>query len=136
MANAWLDKTSRPVTTITVAGPKGDKNLTAIVDTGFDGFLSVPSNDLHEIGLPDSTVITSTAVLADSRAIPVRLCLATIRMDGEEQVGMSIIAPPKGEAFVGTGFLLAFHRKLILDITNNYAELAMSDYLSRKKETA
>jgi predicted aspartyl protease len=136
MANAWIDKTGRPVTTITVVGPKGEKKLTAIVDTGFDGFLSAPSNDLHEIGLPDSTVITSTAVLADSRAIAVRLCLATIRMEGEEQVGMSIIAPPKGDAFVGTGFLLAFHRKLIVDVTNNYAELAASDYLSHKKETA
>lgn len=49
---------------------------------------------------------------------------------------MSIIAPPKGDAFIGTGFLLAFHRKLIVDVTNNYAELVMSDYLSHNKETA
>jgi predicted aspartyl protease len=134
MANAWLDKTSRPVTTIAVVGPKGEKVITAIVDTGFDGFLSAPSNELHEIGLPDSTVVTSTAVLADNRTISVRLCLATIRMDGGEQFGLSIIAPSKSEAVVGMRFLLAFHKKLIVDVTNGYVELAASDYLSHGKE--
>jgi hypothetical protein len=57
-------------------------------------------------------------------------------MDGEEQVGMCIIAPPKSDAIVGTGFLLAFHKKLIVDVTNGYAELAISGYISNDEGTA
>ena len=75
--------------------------------------------------------MTGTAVLADNRSIPVRLCLATIRFDREEQVGMCIISSPHGDAFVGMSFLQAFHKKLIVDVTNNLAELVTSDYLSQ-----
>ncbi|HEX8817278.1 MAG TPA: hypothetical protein VF753_17420 [Terriglobales bacterium] len=134
MANAWLDN-GRPAATITLVGPKGEKTLTAIVDTGFDGFLSAPSKDLEEVGLPGSLTVTGTAVLADNRSIPVRLCLSTVRFDGEEQVGMCIIASPSGDAFLGMNFLLAFHRKLVVDVTNAYADLTLSDHLERK-ETA
>jgi len=136
MANASLDKNCRPTTTIIVVGPKGEKTITAIIDTGFDGFLSVPSSDLHEVGLPDNITVTGTAVLADNRSIAVQLCLATIRLDREEQVGMCIIASPTGDAFVGMTFLLAFHKKLIVDVTNNRADLAPSDYMRQSKETA
>ncbi len=136
MANASLDKNSRPTTTITVVGPKGEKSLTAIIDTGFDGFLSLPSDVLHNLGLPGSLTVTGTAVLADNRSIPVRLCLTTVRLDREEQVGMCIIAPPGGEAFIGMSFLLAFHKKLILDVTNDFADLVTSDYLSQGQQTA
>jgi len=136
MANASLDKNSRPITTIIVVGPKGEKTLTAIIDTGFDGFLSVPSTELQEVGLPGDITITGTAVLADNRAISVQLCLATIRLDREEQVGMCIISSPIGDAFVGMNFLLAFHKKLIVDATNGYADLVRSDYMTRSEETA
>jgi predicted aspartyl protease len=130
MANASLDKNSRPTTTITVVGPKGERNLTAIIDTGFDGFLSIPSDELQKVGLPGSITVTGTAVLADNRSIPVRLCLTPVRLDREEQVGMCIIASPTGDAFVGMSFLLAFHKKLIVDVTNDFADLAVSDYQS------
>lgn len=143
MANASLDKNCRPTTTITVVGPKAEKTLTAIIDTGFDGFLSVPADVLQGIGLPDGPIITGKAVLADNRSIAVRLCLATIRLEGEEQVGMCIIASPSGDAFVGMTFLLAFHKKLVVDVTNACADLPPSDYLSvvnhpaaKDKETA
>ncbi|MBV8051092.1 MAG: hypothetical protein JOZ80_07885 [Acidobacteriaceae bacterium] len=136
MANASLDKNGRPTTTITVVGPKGEKKITAIVDTGFDGFLSVCSSDLQEVGLPGNLTVTGTAVLADNRSISVQLCLATIRLDREEQAGMCIIASPNGEAFVGMAFLLAFHRKLIVDATNGRADLPLSDYMTRSQETA
>jgi predicted aspartyl protease len=136
MANASLDKNYRPTSNITVVGPKGQKRLTAIIDTGFDGFLSVPSSELAEIGLPGGITVTGTAVLADNRSISVRLCLATIRLDAEEQVGMCIIASPSGEAFVGMGFLLAFHKKLIVDVTNNHADLPASDYMTPSQQTA
>lgn len=135
MANASLDKNSRPTTTITVVGPKGEKTLTVIIDTGFDGFLSVPSSLLLEVGLPGSITVTGTAVLADNRSISVQLCLATIRLDREEQAGMCIIASPTGDAFVGISFLLAFHKKLIVDVTNGRTDLAPSDYI-RSEETA
>lgn len=132
MANAWLDN-GRPTATITLVGPSGEKTLPAIIDTGFDGFLSVPSKDLEEVGLPGSVTVTGTAVLADNRSIPVRLCLSTIRFDGEEQVGMCIIASPHGDAFLGMNFLLAFHRKLVVDATNGCADLPASDFMANKE---
>ena len=135
MANASLDKNSRPTTTIIVVGPKGEKTLTAIIDTGFDGFLSVPSSELQEVRLPGHITVTGTAVLADNRSISVRLCLATIRLDRDEQVGMCIIASPTGDAFVGMTCLLAFHKRLMVDVTNGHADLAPSDYI-RSEETA
>jgi predicted aspartyl protease len=136
MANASLDKNGRPTTTIIVVGPKGEKTLPAIVDTGFDGFLSVPSSDLQEVGLPGGITVTGTAVLADNRSISVQLCLVTIRLDREEQVGMCIISSPTGDTFVGMSFLLAFHKKLIVDVTNGRADLAPSDYMTRRQESA
>jgi len=136
MGNASLDKNSRPTTTITLVGPKGERNLTAIIDTGFDGFLSVPSDELQKVGLPGRLTVTGSAVLADNRSIPVRLCLTTTRLDREEQAGMCIIAPPSGDAFVGMTFLLAFHRKLIVDVTNDVVELVRSEYMTQSKGTA
>jgi clan AA aspartic protease len=135
MANAWLDN-GRPSTTITLVGPEGEKTIPAIIDTGFDGFLSLPSKELEEVGLPGSVTVTGTAVLADNRSISVRLCLCTVRFDGEEQVGMCIIASPHGDAFLGMNFLAAFHRKLVVDVTNGYAELAVSEYMGESRESA
>ena len=131
MANAWLDKGSRPTTTIILIGPKGQKAIPVIIDTGFDGFLSAPSNELHAVGLPDNIKVTGTAVLADNRSISVQLCLSTVRFNREEQVGMCIIASRSGDAFVGTAFLSAFHKKLVVDVTNSYADLLESDYQVR-----
>src|SRR2546423_731452 len=103
MANVSLDNRCRPTVDITIVGPKGEMILTAVIDTGFDGFLSAPSNNLDGVGFPNpnDAKATGTFTLADNSQISVELCAVTVRIDGEEQMGMCVVASPDSEPLFG-----------------------------------
>src|SRR5689334_2035493 len=124
MAKVSLDNRCRPVADIAVIGPKGEKTVSAIIDTGFDGFLSLPSDILDEIGLgAPGTRATAKATLANDETVPVEVCLGSARIDDEGDVGLFMIAPPNGDVLLGIQFLFAFKRRLIFDVINDTAEL-------------
>ena len=67
---------------LTVLGPAGQtQEIEAVIDTGFTGFLSLPSGVVVELGLP--FLNTSQAILADGSEATFDVYRATLLWDGE-----------------------------------------------------
>ncbi len=67
---------------IAVQGPEGEaRDIEAVVDTGFTGFLSLPPSLVAELGLPFKG--TSEATLADGSEVSFNAYDATVHWNGE-----------------------------------------------------
>lgn len=70
------------VISLTVQGPSGQATeVEAVIDTGFNGFLSLPSTLVTELGLPFLT--NESAVLADGSLVRFNVHDATTLWDGQ-----------------------------------------------------
>ena len=70
------------VISLTVQGPSGQATeVEAVIDTGFNGFLSLPSTLVTELGLPFLT--NESAVLADGSLVRFNVHDATALWDGQ-----------------------------------------------------
>ena len=68
------------VITLTVQGPSGlTRNIEAVVDTGFNGFVSLPQTLVTELGLPFLT--NESAMLADGSMVRFSVHEATTLWD-------------------------------------------------------
>ena len=71
-----------PVITLAVQGPLGQSwNIEAVVDTGFNGFLTLPATLISELGLPFVSI--GRATLADGSEIAYDVYGATVLWDGQ-----------------------------------------------------
>jgi len=114
-----------PVVQIAVSGPlTNPTTFTAIVDTGFSGFLLLPILEAFPVGLilRGTTVIT----LADGSAQTKLTCLGELHFDGNSQVGLIIIENQTTDILVGMDFLTKFGMELLVDPTNNLVKLTKS----------
>jgi predicted aspartyl protease len=114
-----------PVVQIAVSGAfHNSTNFTAIVDTGFSGFLLLPILDAFPVGLilRGTTRIT----LADGSAQTKLTCLGEIHFDGESKTGLIIIENQATDVLVGMDFLTKFRLQLVVDPTNNLVTLTKS----------
>ncbi|MDE2803192.1 MAG: clan AA aspartic protease [Chloroflexota bacterium] len=69
------------VISLTVQGPAGQtREVESVIDTGFTGFLSLPSALVTELGLPFLT--TESAFLADGSLVSFSVHDATVFWDG------------------------------------------------------
>ena len=69
---------------LTVQGPGGQtQNIEAVVDTGFTGFLTLPSGMVAELGLP--FVNTGQATLADGSQVAFDVYGAAVLWDGQRR---------------------------------------------------
>ncbi len=67
---------------LTVQGPAGQiHDIEAVIDTGFTGFLTLPSGVVVELGLP--FLNRSQATLADGSAATLDVYRATVLWDGQ-----------------------------------------------------
>ena len=67
---------------LTVQGPGGQtQNIEAVIDTGFTGFLTLPSGMVAELGLP--FVNTGQATLADGSQVTFDVYGAAVLWDGQ-----------------------------------------------------
>jgi clan AA aspartic protease len=70
------------IITLTVRGPAGQEHeIEAIVDTGFDGWLSLPSSVIVQLGL--TWLQRGRALLADGRESVFDIYEATVIWDGQ-----------------------------------------------------
>ena len=121
MANPYFDPDGRPTVDIEVSNPIGWKGeVTALIDTGFDGFLSPPILEAFPLGLLLRGMMPVT--LADGSTQDNLYCLGKINFDGEEQDG-TVLIEWQGSALVGMDFLRAFTRELLVDPTNGLITL-------------
>ena len=84
MIEGRINDRYEPIITITVTTPEGaSREVEAVVDTGFNGFLSLPAELVEELGLP--FLYSSRAFLADDRQVTLQTHQATINWDGQSR---------------------------------------------------
>ncbi len=121
MANPYFDSDGRPTIDIEVSNPIGWKaSVTALIDTGFDGFLSLPILEAFPIGLLLRGMMP--IMLADGSTQDNLYCLGRIAFDGEERDG-TILIDWQGSALVGMDFIRTFRRALLVNPVNGIITL-------------
>lgn len=68
---------------LTVSSATDDRTVTAVIDTGFDGFLTLPQSLIDELGLPFRG--SENVILADGQETTLSLYTATVSWDGQER---------------------------------------------------
>ena len=99
---------------IEVSGPFPDSKqpFIALIDTGFSGFLSLPTIKALPLGLVLHG--TTTVVLADGSQQSKFTCRGMIEFCGQKEVGLVILEPEGDEALVGMEFPRPFKRTLFI----------------------
>ena len=82
MIQGMVNAAYEAVVPLTVQGPAGQpQDIEAVIDTGFTGFLTLPSRIVVELGLPFLNI--SWATLADGNEAAFDVYRATVLWDGE-----------------------------------------------------
>lgn len=114
-----------PTIEIAVSGPfTGPTKFTAMMDTGFSGFLLLPLLEAFPIGLILKGTMAIT--LADGSNQVKLTCLGNIHFEGKTEIGLIIIEWQSTEILVGMDFLRKFSLKLVVDAPNNSVKLLKS----------
>jgi predicted aspartyl protease len=111
-----------PTIQIEVSGPLNTRHtFTAMVDTGFTGFLLLPILSAFPIGL----ILHSTMPiqLADGSVQTKLTCLGKIDFDGQGNIGVIIIEYQNTEVLVGMEFLRLFKKQLIVEAVNGSVKI-------------
>ena len=120
-----FNSSGSPVVEIAVSGPvTKPTKFTAMVDTGFSGFLLLPILEAFPVGLILRGTIPIT--LADGSSQTKLTCLGEIHFDGMSEVGLIIIEWQSTDILVGMDFLRKFQRKLVVDAPKGTVELIKS----------
>jgi predicted aspartyl protease len=103
-----LNQLGCPVVEIEVSGgvPGVRKRLSALLDTGFSGFLSIPILEAFPLGLMLRGTIN--AALADGSQQAKLICRGSVHFGGEIQDGVIIVEPSSDQALIGMEFLKRF----------------------------
>nr|MDE0502103.1 clan AA aspartic protease [bacterium] len=81
MIQGVVNAAYEPVISLTVRGPSGQSaEIEAVVDTGFNGFLTLPSESVAALGLLRSARLPAT--LADSSTAMLDVYRTTVLWDG------------------------------------------------------
>jgi predicted aspartyl protease len=117
-----FDNLGCPTIEIEVSGPvHPSKKFTAMVDTGFSGFLLLPILEAFPVGL----ILRGTMpiILADGSQQTKLTCLGELHFDGKSEVGLIIIEWENTQILVGMEFLRKFRKRLIVDPVDNKIEI-------------
>lgn len=110
-----------PRAIIEVAGMATVKRkISALVDTGFNGFLTLPYVEAFPLGLI-LTGIQSTK-LADGSTSHHFMCLGRVTLDGNEAL-VPIAIEPDCEILIGTNLLKKLQKQMHLDFVTDAVEL-------------
>ena len=82
MIQGVVNAAYEPVITLALQGPSGQsRDIEAVVDTGFNGFLTLPTSLVSELGLPFISI--GRATLADGNEIAYEVYGAAVLWDGQ-----------------------------------------------------
>ncbi len=80
MISGWVNAFSEAIVRLPVSSPQGDYAIEAVVDTGFNGHLTLPPDLIATLGLPFCR--NGRAVLGDGNSITFDIHEAVILWDG------------------------------------------------------
>ena len=110
---AFFDEQRHPMVKLAVAGSKKRRLITAILDTGFDGFLSIPITVAVTLGLELSDIVQ--VQYADGRVSNELVFNANIEIDGKLK---EVKATLTGSVEALAGTLLFSDKKVTLDFSH------------------
>jgi len=100
---------------------KEKKKIKALIDTGFNGYLSLPYIDAFPLGLVLKGIEPST--LADGSTSHHFVCIGSVVLDGKEVVAL-IDIQPSCTILMGTQLLKSLGKSMNIDFTNEKIELS------------
>ncbi|HET6402203.1 MAG TPA: retroviral-like aspartic protease family protein [Candidatus Kapabacteria bacterium] len=109
-----------PVLSITIFGPHTSKEFNAIIDTGFNGFLSIPQKDADALGIIPQ--ITERVFFADNNSHIRWTSIATITVGSEQRKGVVYLEPASEEVLLGVEFLRRFNRMMLFYPMQNFLQ--------------
>lgn len=120
----WIGsfKNGSPVLKVSIPGDRGRRSFQAIIDTGFSGFGLMPLSQARKLGLPLSGV--TSVVYADGRRSARPTAFARVAVGRSKDIeGLIILEPRSEELLLGTEFLRATRKVLVLDMNTPGVEL-------------
>ncbi len=122
MATGYLDANGDPHIKLKVSGPiTTGTEMDFLIDTGYQGFVSIPLVQAFPIGLILSG--TTNIVMANGQPQPRLMCLGGVTCDGTQEVGLVVIESTGQTPLVGMEFLRRFNKRLVVDPVNGIVEL-------------
>lgn len=113
-----------PAITLYIKSPRAPSladHYPGIIDTGFDGFVLVPTQVASQLGLvPDSV---ARVITADGATAEVLAAECSVTIDGREIEGIALITPGAKDILYGNGFLREAELRLIVDAKKGVYEL-------------
>jgi clan AA aspartic protease len=117
-----------PRTKLTIVGTE-EIEVEAIVDTGFNGYLTLPEHIAERIGLQFTNAISS-ATVADGSTSPSLVYSGKIIYDNS-RVNVLIDVQPQCNILMGTALLEEFNLSLFVDVALERVEFNHSGRVSR-----
>ena len=118
----------QPEIEIEVSGTSENaKTVTALVDFGFNGYLTLPYQEAFPLGLILKGVRSNT--LADGSSSAIFVCIGEVCVDGK-CIQTTINIQPANVILLGTKLLKELGKTFILDCSNERVEIVESSKLA------
>lgn len=118
-----FDASGFPYIEIEVKGAGSPKKLSAIIDTGYNGTVSLPFVEAFDIGLVLKGVEPNK--LGDGSSTRSFVCIGDVMVDGKN-AEMALNVQEGGPILVGTGALKILGKKVVADPVSEYVEICDS----------
>ncbi len=110
-----------PFVEIEIKGFAGDfKKINALIDSGFNGYLTLPYVEAFPLGLV--LLGTQSSVLANGTRADYFVCMGRVKLENKE-ISVSIDIHSDCNILLGTKLLAELGKTLILDPANKTVEL-------------
>jgi predicted aspartyl protease len=110
-----FDDDGSPVITIKVAGDLGEKEYTAVIDTGCTGFVALPSNEMIPLGLKIGGA--TSVILGNGQAVDNWVAEGLVTLSAQAEIGTIVLDDGSADVLVGLDFLRKFDLGLVLTET-------------------
>ncbi len=110
-----FDNSGSPIVRIKVAGDLGEKEYTAVIDTGCTGFVSIPVEEMQPLGLKINGVASVT--LGNGAEIENFVAEGIVTLGDQAESGIIVLDDGSNDILVGLDFLRQFKLGLVLTST-------------------
>ena len=110
-----FDTAGNAVVKIQITGDLGNKEYTAIIDTGFSGFVVIPLAEMIPLGL--RTEGAASVMLGNGTIIDNLVARGSVTLGSQTQSGTVLLDETSNDILIGMSFLRTFNLALIVTAT-------------------